>query len=643
MLSKKIILASTIGMVCMASNIWGQQTAFNVRLNSDHIGINEYLLVTYVITNVTSKYDFNPPGFPGFEVMDGPQMSSSSNISIINGMQRASTTINYSYVLKPTKVGTFTLSPAKLQVNGGILQTPAIKITVANQNQSNNGRSPQKQQNREEDIFEEMDRMAAEMQRRQQQMMQQLMQQMEEANSPQTRGNPAEFLAKDLHKNIFIKVDVDKKEPYIGQQMNVTYKLYTRLQMNMKLSSLPTLKGFWSQELQLDPKALPVFERLNGKEYQVFTLKKTALFPQQQGKLMLDPARAGGTVQVTEEVGRQGRQIFYDSRILDIELNSEVIPINVKPLPTQNQPESFTGGVGKFNITAKINKDKITTDEVIQLTLTVDGSGNIKLIDAPKLNLPIGLQAVDPVVSDTITGRNPLIVGSKTFTYSIAPDKVGKFVIPALTFAYFDPESNSYKEITTDSFPIEVTQGSVQKAPISNAGATMNTIHPNVNQFENAPSPIGFIESIWFKLLLAFPILGLLFAIIWKKRANNINNNLSAYKLKQANKVAWKRLATARKHLAKNESAMFYEAISKAIWLYFSDKLSIPLKNLNKDNVAQELSAKGIDNQIVERVNDVITQCELALYSKSGSLQQMDKTLENATLLIGDFEKELKK
>ncbi len=630
-----------------------QEIVFSAQVNTQKLGLKDQLQVTYTLSNAPGATNFQAPSFSGFSIVGGPYQSNSSSISIINGQTRQVSSVSLSYVLEPIKTGSFTIPPARVEVNGKTVSSNTVTVQVVN------GSLMQERMNQRTDPFDD-DPFTA-MRRYQQQLRQQMMQQ-RGRQQPQQANSEADGLSeKNIDKNIFIKVEVDKTNPYQGEQITASYKLYTRLPMSVNLTQLPSLNGFWSQDFQIPnpPKARE--EIVNGKKYQVFLLKKSALFPQQSGTLELDAAKAEGIVRVLQQVKghnpfaddpfssffmddpffNEDAFIGYNYKDVKVKLSSMPIKINVKPLPTLNQPGSFTGAVGTFDVKASVDKTILSTDDAATLTFTISGSGNLKLIGNPKINFPSELGIYDPLITDTITGRNPAITGSKIFTYSINPQTPGDFTIPAIPLAYYDVHSGSYKVIKSDPVKIKVVAGKNYSNTIASQKLP-GDIHNIYTGSWNGGSRSLAVSHIWYWLLYAIVSAVLTGLILIHRRQEAYAENTALLKNKKANKVAWKRLSAARKLLTQQKHKEFYEEISKAIWLYLSDKLGIPLAHLSKENVALELSNKNVPITQIERVRSIVLECEMALYSPIGGQQQRQHTLDEAVAIISELENVLK-
>lgn len=634
-------------------SVMAQEMVFSAQANARKIGTKDQLQVTYVLSNAAGADNFRPPPFSGFSIVGGPFQSNNSSVTIINGQARQSSSLNTTYVLVANKTGTITIPPAHITFNGREISSNPITVQVVSGSMA-----------QQRDPYADEDPFAA-MQQYQQRLRQQMMQQ-QHSRQRQTQQQNSQLEAmseKNINKNIFIRVQVDKTNPYVGEQITASYKLYTRLAMSVNLTQLPSLNGFWSQDFQIPNPPQPTEEVINGQRYQVFLLKKSALFPQQDGTLELDAAKAEGVVRVVQQV--KGRNPFSDDPVfgsffmddpvfnedmfsgynykdVQVKLSSAPVKINVRPLPAENQPESFTGAVGHFTVTAGIDKNTLSTDDAATLTFTVSGSGNLKLIGNPKITFPAELGVYDPQITDTITGRNPAITGNKIFTYSMNPQAPGDFVIPAIAFSYYDAATGTYKTEKTQPIKVKVTKGKHYTGNIAGVKSLPGDIHDINRSTLVLQSRNSLFATLWYWSLYILGIAVVIVLLALHKRQEEYAGNQALFRNKKANKVAWKRLAAARKLLPQQQHKAFYEEVSKAIWLYLSDKLGIPLSALSKDTVATELEHKLVPVAQTDRVKRLVLECEMALYSPSGGQQQRQHTLDEAAGTISELETILK-
>lgn len=667
-----IIFLLLIGSCSIA---FGQNVAFIASPSASKMGVKDQVQVTFTVKNVDGLTDLHPNGFGDFTHIAGPFQSQSVNITNNN----RSISVSLTYVLVPRHEGKLTIPPATAKdANGHTYQSNAVTIEVfpgsmapaQPARRQMPGRSPFDDD--EDDMFAMMQQQMAQMNRMHQQMMQQMYQQQPRGAQPtapqqaQPQAN-APVNSDEIKKDLFIKVTVDKNKVNVGDQITASYKLYSRVPMQVSISKLPSLNGFWTQDFEIPKQPKPTEEVINGKKYQVFLLKKSALFPQQTGTLELDPAEATGVARIVQQVRRKMSDMFaspfgrgtlmmndpfFDNAFFDdmmykdvnVNLQSTPVKITVLPLPDKNKPSDFGGAVGKFTISSKIDKENITTDDVVNFSITINGSGNLKLIEAPKLNLPNGISTYDPQIIDSITSRTTTISGYKTLTYAITPQTAGDFTIPAIPFTYYDPSKGTYITLNTTPVTLHVKPG---KGGVAKTTTTKLNLIKDIHDINASvvshwePNALPYFYTNWYWILIGTVVAGGATYAGWKKYNDAQSSNTVKLRNKRANKIALQRLATAQKLMQKQQDKQFYEEISKAIWLYLSDKLFIPLSAMSKDVAISALHDRGVTDAALNNFNSVIWECETALYA-SGGAKKMNQTYEEAIKVISDFEELIK-
>lgn len=637
--------------------IMAQNVVFTTNASADKIGVQDQVQVSYTIQDAQNLQTLVPQNLNrDFSIVAGPYQSNNSQVSYSNGRMVQSSSISITYVLQPKHTGSLTIPSAIAKdADGHTYQSNSLPLQVV---QGSLAQQQRRQQQQAYDPFTD-DPFTAMMQQRQRQL-QALRQRQQPAQQP---AEPANV---NLDKDLFIRVAVDKNKVHIGEQITASYKLYARLPMNVSISKLPSLNGFWTQDFEIPKQNIkPTEEVIDGKKYQVFLLKKSALFPQQAGTLELDPAEAEGIARIVQQTRQRnpfadffddpfgfGSMMMNDPFFNDdffntvaykdvkVHLKSTPVKITVTPLPDKDKPAGYGGAVGNFTVSAKVDKTNVTTDDVLNYKLVINGSGNLKLIQAPALNLPNGLNAFDPQVVDTITGRSTTISGSKFITYAITPNTPGDYVIPSVPFSYFNPRSGTYVTLNTEPVKVHVSKGKNYKP-----GDSRNTQLADIHNIETAPlkdisfnsKPLLFTPGYW--TMYAVPVFAFLGLIAWRRREEELQKDIVGLKSRRANKIALKRLAAAQKLLQQNNAKPFYEEISKAIWLYLSDKLNIPLSELSKERAQESLLARNIPYELQRQAERVIDECETALYApNAGGTMQMTQAYRQAVDVISKME-----
>lgn len=653
-------------LVLTGCDAFAQNVVFSAAASATKMGVKDQVQVQYTIQDADDLQSVTPAQalFKDFDIVGGPYQSQNSQVYITNGKMVQSQSLVLTYVMQPKHTGTLTIPPAIAKDGAGhTYQSNALQIQVVP------GSVVAQRQPARRDMFDDdpFDPFAAILQQRQRQLQALRQQQAQQQQQPQAQNDKPVDLGKDL----FIKVAVDKSKVHVGEQITASYKLYARIPMNVSISKLPSLNGFWTQDFEM-PKGnmKPVEEIVDGKKYQVFTLKKSALFPQQPGTLELDAAEAEGIARIIQQVRQRNpfagffddpffsqgagslmmsdpffNDDFFNSmayRDVKVHLKSTPVKITVTPLPETGKPEGYGNAVGNFTVTGKLDKTNISTDDIATLTLTIKGSGNLKLIEAPKINLPNGLTALDPQITDTITGRTTTISGSKTINYTITPNTAGTYTIPAVSFTYFDPASGKYITQETGPYTIDVKQGKNYKRE-SNTPLAIKEIHDiskkPIKDLIYNKKPLFYTVTYWS--FYAVPLFAFIGLVVWRRREDELSKDIALLKNRRANKVALKRLATAQKLLQQNQSKPFYEEVSKAIWLYISDKLNIPLSSLSRETAWEILNNKKVPVEMQNRIEKVVSNCETALYAGLSGNAQMADTYRDAVDVISKLEESI--
>lgn len=579
-----------------------QEIIFRATVNKNRVALNETFQITFTLENADGK-NFTPPPFTDFYKLGGPNQSTS--MQFING--NMSRSISFSYFLQPKSEGTFTISPATIEVQGRTLKTNSVTIEVVKAGSSASGNTPQ-------------------------------------AREPS--------IGEQIAENVFVRVILDKEECYQGEQITATYKLYTRFPIgNVNFSKMPQFNGFWTQELDNIQNIQFTKEVYKGVTFDVATLKKVALFPQRSGELELDPLEVETIVRV--QVRSPYRSIWDDFfgsyKELPHHMTSNKAIIRVKPLPVASKPHNFSGMVGHFKIEVKLDKTETNVDDPITLSIKISGEGNIKMLEKPYVDLPKDFDVFDPKINEQISRRGNTITGSKTFDYLLIPRRPGDFKVPPLRFSYFDPHKKEYLQLLSPEYTIRVTGQptssaqaniiGIKKEEVELLGEDIRFIHTSASFKEKNKR---FFGTPAFTSLYAAPFILFLGLLIYKKRADELKNNRSLLKKLQAAKTASRHLAEAKKaHQAGNVRKCFDE-IAKAMWGYLSDKLNLDASLLTRDHASRALQEKNVPAEEIKNWFSILDECELALYAPSIANSNAEKTLQRAISIIDKMEESLK-
>lgn len=635
---KKYLL--TLLVICTAALTTVAQTfRFTTAVNTNTIGLDEMVHVQFMLENPVNLSQFTPPLFNGFVVVQGPQQMQGS--SYVNG--RNTEYFAFSYVLQPKQTGTFTIPGATARVDGKLVKSNPVNIEVV---KGGPGAQlpPQAQQP----------------------------QQYQRRAFPDNRldNQPGilrkgEDVKEKLRKNLFVRVDVDKTTVYEGEQLTATYKLYTRLPTNSSVTKVPAFKGFSARDIELPNPPQATEEIVNGERYKVFTIRKTLLFPLQSGQLELDPAEVDNQVHlVTVESAKRKRvnddpfrdvfggspfdDPFFDDpfgnpqyEVVPYKIQSPVVKINVKPLPTEGRPASFNGAVGHFTMTATADKKDLSTDDALTLKVTIAGQGNVNLLNPPPLNIPSAFEKYDPTLSDNIDKNSNPLSGSRIFQYVLMPQEKGEHTLPPVEFSYFDPSANAYKTLLSSAFPLHIIAGKLTKREKEDFGGKTELGSIRTSGLRWSKNSPFFFGKPLFWILLLLPLLGVAGMAWYRKRENFRQSNVAMLKHKHANKVALKRLELAARYLREGKDKAFYEETSRATWGYLSHKLKIPMAELSKQVVQDKLGGR-LKDTTSQQLIELIDRCETALYAPVSSNEHRQDAYQQAVQVISSVEEELK-
>ena len=471
----------------------------------------------------------------------------------------------------------------------------------------------------------------------------------------QQNNNSSEISNEEIAKNVFVLATADRRSAYMGEQVTVTYKLYTRLSIasQMSISKLPQYPGFWAEELETSNNIQFTTETYKGKKYRVGVLKKVALFPTQTGELNVTPFGLDVPVQVQRK--RRSNNVFDDffndpffgiGKTVDFTAKSNSLKINVRPLPSSNVPDSFNGAVGTFSMNSQLNKTKTKTNEPVTLKLTITGTGNISLLDMPEIKLPAGFEKYEPKVNSQIN-RNSKISGKKTAEYLIVPRDAGTKEISPIKFSYFDINKKSYVTLTTPSYSINVERGTgiasseyAGKEDVKLLGEDIRyiktdteTLHKKGNFVLNG---FGFWAAVGFPFIIGF---GLVF---WRKREDKLAGNVQLMKYQRARKIAKARLKQAKLLMDKKDHNAFYSEISLALFGYLEDKLHIPKSELSVDRASSELKERNLSTDLITEFERVANKCEFIRFApKESEAAAMSEIYNELSNTIIELEKSL--
>lgn len=563
------------------------------------VSTDEIFRVVFTATYESGKIsDFTPPSFEGFEVLAGPVQSTSTNYQNINGQSSTTHTRSYTYTVRVVQEGKVTVPSASIKIGKDTYTTDPKTVETVKGQVPDGGSS----------------------------------------SAGQRAGD-------DLR----LRVSVSKTRVVVGEPVIVTLKLYVQSSAISGFEDVrfPTFDGFWSQEIDAPQNIQFVRENYDGQIYNAALLRRYMLLPQQTGTLTIEPSELVCLLQIqAEQTGP--RSIFDDFfssyQTIRKRVASEPVTINVSALPA-GAPASFTGGVGSFRLSAGFDSDSVAAHEATSLKITISGTGNINLVDAPKVRLPADFESYDVRKTENITTGASGSTGTLTFEYPFIPRAPGTFDLEPVEFTYYDIDAGRYRTLSSGPLSLKVGEGTRTDAAVIPSGVSKRSV-------ESLGEDIRFISTTTNlrkagRMMVSSPamiiiptVILLAAAAVWVLLARSIvrRSDVAGTRNRKAMKVARARLKNASAFLRQGLYGAFYEELHKALHGYISDKLMLPVADLTRERIGEELRARGKDEAVIQELSDILDACEYARYAPASGSEAMEKHYQQAVKVISQIE-----
>jgi hypothetical protein len=581
---KKIYLLWSILLLCFSHGI--AQVSFQTKVSKNRLGLNERLRVSFEMNQ--NGDNFTPPTFNGFNVVGGPNQSVSN--SWVNGVRSFSK--SYTYFLTPTRKGKIAIAQASIEIDGEVYKTTPVQIEVT--------------------------------------------QAVNNPNSPQARANAI------ADENLHLVAEISKRNPYLNEAITVIYKLYFSSEIsvsNVNETESPKYSDFWSHLIPI-PKLEIKRGEFKGQPYNYVTWRKTVLYPQKTGKLVIAPLTLNVSVDVPTN-----RRDFFGNRVYQKApkmITAGKRTIDVRPLPLAGRPNDFDGAVGDFDLNVKFNKTALKSSESFQATIKVSGRGNLKLFSLPKLSAPSSLEVYEQEHKENVKTNLLGMQGNIEDTYTVVPQYQGNYPIPSVSFSYFDPVKALYVSLRSEEQLIDVFEGPTAS---SNTAALNILQKNNINatpyfdfiKLETLLLPMdqtNFYGSANFWLLLLLPFILYAVIVLVKRRSENYTVDPVTQKQRRAARLAKKYLSSAKKVLGDKEN--FYNALERALHNYLKAKLAIETAEFSKESIVTLLQQKNSSTETIADFISILEKCEAARYSPATAVsmqEDFDFTVQTITLL----------
>ena len=540
----------------------------------------------------------------GLEVIAGPYTSSQSSYQMINGHTSSSSSVTITYTLYAAKNGSFTIGASHALVGGKRLSSRPVKIQVSGHAQRTNGAPNMHGQ----DSYDQ----------------------------PRMRSAGSAISGSDL----FIKVSASKKRVHEQEPILLTYKVYTQVDLTQLEGKMPDLKGFHTQEVPLPQQKTFHTETVNGRPYKCVTWSQYVMYPQMTGRLEIPSITFKGIV-VQQNRNVDPMEAFFNGGSGYVEVKKDIkapgITLQVDPLP--QRPANFSGGVGKFNISASLDKKEVKAGEPITLRVVVGGIGNLKLLKQPVVNFPKDFDKYDAKVTDKTRLTANGVEGNMVYDFLAVPRNQGSYTIPSVELTYYDTSKNAYKTIKTQPFKVEVEKGDGTSAESEDFASQDKDIHTiKLGKAEQHKADEMFFGSFGYWISLLMPLIAFVVLLIVFRRRAIENADIVKKRSNRAGKIATKRLRLANKLMLQGKQGEFYDEVMRALWGYMSYKLNMPAEKLNRDNIRETLGRHFVDDATIEKFTTALDECEFERYAPGDAAGNMNRTFESAMTAIMDIE-----
>ena len=616
----------TAALLLFAATVTFAQNSIKVQA-PNVVGMEEQFNVTFVVAGQENPSNFTWSPGEDFQLVWGPQRGTSTSVQIINGKKTSSHQTTYTYILMPKSTGTFQIPAATASVGDNQISSAPFSIQVVTDASSSQGSGSQSSSGSSSS-----------------------------GSNSSSGKSSSSFSGEIASGDLFLRLSLSRSEVVIGEPLTATLKLYQRVNIaGFENAKFPSFNGFWSQETYAPTNIEFKRESFDDKIYSTAVLRTYVLIPQQAGTITIDPAELVCLVNV--RVGSGSSNSIFDSffqdeyRTIRKRITTSAQRVKVNPLPA-GQPASFGGGVGNYGISARLTSGELKTHDAASLILTVTGRGNVALLEDPKVSFPPDFEVYDTKVSENTDKSNGGTSGSKTFEYPFIPRSAGEFTIEPVEYSYYDVNAGKYVTLRTEPLTIKVAKGKgsessstvvsqgVERRDVKSLAGDIRYISTKKPSFRKEGS--FFVLSPLFWLLAALLLLAALALALGLRKAAAMKADVALTKNRKATKMARKRLKQAGEYLDKNLYTAFYEELHKALLGFTSDKLSMDMSELNKDNIAAALSEGGVSEESAKAFTDLLDSCEFARYSPDAGHDAMQTHFDSAVKVISDIDSSYK-
>lgn len=546
----------------------------------------ESFQVQFIIEDGDKSMTVKPPVFNNFRFVTGPNIYT-GNVSTIHGMKPLKNSV---YTLEAGRPGKFILPGATIIVNGKLVRSNDVLVEVISREEA------LKKFNKENGI----------------------------ANSDYFL-RPGEDVYEKIRQSLFVKVMVNRKDCYVGEPVLATFKLYSRLESKSDIVKNPGFYGFTVYDMvNLEDKQVAI-ENINGKTFNVHTIRKVQLYPLQAGLFTIDPMEVKNKVEFSRStVSKRTEQEVIEgvlgnednttpregTETFETDIKTEPLAIRVKPVPEKNKEPAFNGATGQFTVSAMVVKDQLQKNEEGFLEITINGRGNFIQLSAPVIQWPEGIEGFEPEVKDILDKTKTPLAGSRKFRYPFVSSTAADYTIPAIQFTFFNPDSGSFKTVSAPAIRVHISNE--EKIIPAVTGETVK---------RTGGQMIYWIAGLSV-LLLSLTVL------LWfrnKKRSKAVTTGIATIPLPSAGEL----LLPAYQALNGNDRN-FYASLQQSVLQFFNCYFDLSGSEMKKEMLMGKLRDRGINNKWIEKLRGLLQECETGMFTRANLGTDKEKLLREA-------------
>lgn len=594
--------------VLLGSAVYGQRISVTASVGDHTVAMNESVVYTVEVRSANSTLpNIYPPQAPDAQGLEILHDNASTGKKSIFANGQVTQTYTYTWFYRPLREGEVTIGRTTVVIGRETLTTSPISVRIVGQ-----GKKPNAPSFRSKSLFDDPF-----------------------SNDPQNsvQAPPTPDVSK---RDVFIRAIPSSTQIVQGEQMFIAYYLFARRGVeirNSRLSDSWDAEGFWREELNAE--ANTELETIGGEPYRKILIKRVAVFPTRTGKLIVDPLKVQADVSMIRM--DDPFDAFLGGNVgpaQNISIVSEPITIQVRALPN-GAPAGFSGAVGRLNMTATLDKEKVEVGSPVTVTIMIGGSGNIATLAAPQFNVPEVVEKYDPEISNVID-RSVQVYGNKTFRFTLIPRENGQHTIPAFSFSYFDISVNAYKTISAGPFTFRAT-GTAQNLATGKNVFPVNdiaTILPTSGDWIRQEA-IPLHRHWWPFLVFLIPMLGLAGLVYYRQLQDRMQTDVAFARTRTAQSEAQKHLHLAEKLLREDQPKAFYDEVARAVTGFLGDRLNISEKGMLRQDLLAKMTEVGMDEQLCMDFGSLLESSDEVRFSPVRPTPlKMQTSYNDATSLI---------